>query len=198
MILSTGMNSILEIEHAVDILERKNVPYALLHCTNLYPTKPDQVRLGAMVQMMEHFKDIPIGLSDHTLNNFSCIAAISLGATIVERHFTDNMNRVGNDIVCSMDEHHLKELLLAAEEIPIMLGGKKEALKDEKITSDFAFATVVAIKNIKKGELFSKENIWVKRPGTGQILAKDYDNVLGRNASCDIICDSHITWDMVE
>jgi len=198
MIISTGMNSIIEIERAVDILERKNVPYALLHCTNLYPTKPEQVRLGAMVQMMDHFKDVPIGLSDHTLNNFSCIAAIALGATIVERHFTDNMNRIGNDIVCSMDEEHLKELLSAANEIPSMLGGEKEALKDEKITSDFAFATVVAIRRIKKGELFSKDNIWVKRPGTGQILAKDYEKVLGRKASCDILCDSHITWDMVE
>ena len=160
MIVSTGMNDIAAIQRALDILERKNVPYALMHTTNLYPTPPRLVRLGAMQQMMRMFPDIPIGLSDHTLNNNACIAAMAMGARLVERHFTDRMDRNGPDIVCSMDEAELKELLLAAKEVQQMLGGTKEAAPEEQVTIDFAFATVVTIRPIKKGELFTKENIW--------------------------------------
>ncbi len=198
MILSTGMNSLESIERAANILDKKNVPYALLHCTNLYPTMPEQIRLGAMKKMMEYFPGVPIGLSDHSLNNNACIAAIALGACIVERHFTDTMQRVGNDIVCSMDENALKELLCAAREVPLMQGGEKRALSEEKITSDFAFATVVSIKAIKKGEVLSSENIWVKRPGIGEILAADYNDLLGKTAVCDIPVDTHLTWEMVK
>lgn len=197
MIISTGMNDMESIHKTVEIAERKNVPYALLHTTNLYPTKPEQVRLGAMQEMMKEFSDIPIGLSDHTCTNTACIAAMALGAKIVERHFTDSMNRVGNDIICSMDEEHLKELLTAADDIYKMSGGKKEALNDEQITIDFAFATVVSIKPIKKGEEFTKENLWVKRPGTGKIKAEKYNELLGKHAACDIPTDVHLSFDMV-
>ena len=198
MIVSTGMNSIESIDKTVEIMEKRNVPYALMHCTNLYPTKPEQVRLGAMSQMMEHFKGAPIGLSDHTVNNNACIAAIALGASLVERHFTDTMDRQGNDIVCSMDEKELKNLLLAAEEIPKMRGGEKCALPEEQVTIDFAFATVVSIAEIKAGEKLGKDNIWVKRPGTGKIPADDYEKLLGKTAKCDIGKDVHLDWNMVE
>ena len=198
MIVSTGMNSIDDIKKAVSILEKYNVPYALLHTTNLYPTKPEQVRLGAMQEMMNEFPEAIIGLSDHTINNNACISAIALGAKIVERHFTDTMDRNGPDIVCSMDEMQLKELIQASKEVPAMLGGKKEALEEERVTIDFAFATVVTIKPIKKGQLFTKDNIWVKRPGTGEILAEFYDKVLGKIASCDIKSDTQLTRTMIE
>lgn len=197
MIISTGMNSIETIHKTVDIVERKNVPYALLHTTNLYPTTPEQVRLGAMKEMMDEFPDVPIGLSDHTCTNTACIAAMALGAKIVERHFTDKMDRVGNDIVCSMDEQTLKDLLQASNDISKMLGGKKEPLSAEQVTIDFAFATVVSIKPINKGEKFTKDNIWVKRPGTGEIHAEKYADILGRHAACDIPDDTHLTFDMV-
>ena len=198
MIISTGMNNIASISKTVEIVERKNVPYALLHTTNLYPTAPEQVRLGAMQQLMVEFPDIPIGLSDHTCSNTACIAAMALGAKIVERHFTDSMDRVGNDIVCSMDESTLKELLTAADDVNKMLGGRKEALPEEQVTIDFAFATVVTIKDIKKGELLTKDNIWVKRPGTGTIKAEKYNDLLGKAAACDIPTDTHMTMEMVE
>jgi sialic acid synthase SpsE len=198
MIVSTGMNSISDIKIAVDIMERHEVPFALLHTTNLYPTAPGQVRLGAMCEMMNAFPETIIGLSDHTINNNSCIAAMALGAKIVERHYTDRMDRVGPDIGCSMDEEKLKELLLAAEEIPQMLGGHKSALPEEQVTIDFAFATVVTIKDIKAGETFTKDNLWVKRPGTGEILAKDYESVLGKKAKTDIPNDVQLTWDMLQ
>ena len=197
MIVSTGMNSIESIRKAVAILEKHNVPYALLHTTNLYPTKPEQVRLGAMQEMMQEFPNTIIGLSDHTINNNSCIAAVALGAKIVERHFTDKMDRNGPDIVCSMDEQTCKELIQASKEVTLMLGGEKKALEEEQITMDFAFATVVTIKSIKKGESFTKDNLWVKRPGTGEILAEEYNVILGKKAACDINIDTQLKREMV-
>lgn len=198
MIISTGMNDLKAIEKTVNIVEKYSVKYALMHTTNLYPTKPEQVRLGAMLELMEAFKGIPVGLSDHTVNNNACIAAMGLGAKIVERHYTDRMDRVGPDIVCSMDENALKELLLAAEEVPYMLGGHKTALKEEQVTIDFAYASVVTIKAIKKGETFTKDNLWVKRPGTGDFLAESYEMLLGKKAACDIDADEQLRKDMVE
>ena len=200
MIVSTGMNNIESISKAVNILERRGVPYALLHTTNLYPTKPVQVRLGAMLEMMKNFPDVPIGLSDHTLNNNACIAAVALGASIVERHFTDRMNRNGPDIVCSMDEDNLRELLKAVNEVFTMRGGSKQALPEEQVTIDFAFASVVSVKPITKGEIFTKENIWVKRPSKvdGAIPAEFYDKIIGKRALCDIPDDTHISSGMVD
>ena len=197
MILSTGMNDINHIKKAVQILEKYNVPFALMHTTNLYPTPPELVRLGAMQQMMETFPEIPIGLSDHTTDNTACIAAMALGANLVERHFIDDRKRPGPDVICSMNESELKELVTAAKNIRKMFGGKKEAAKEEQVTIDFAFATVVAIKNIKAGEIFTKENLWVKRPGTGEILAEEYKDILGKKAVCDIDTDTQLTRDMI-
>lgn len=198
MIVSTGMNEISSIEKAVKIMERYNVSYALMHTTNLYPTKPEWVRLGAMQEMMEAFPGIPIGLSDHTTNNNACIAAMALGACLVERHFTDRMDRKGPDIVCSMDEQALAELLQAAKEIHLMLGGHKGAIEQEKVTMDFAFATVVSITDIKRGEYFSMDNIWVKRPGTGEIKAEEFEKIIGKRAKIDIPADTQLTFGMVE
>lgn len=198
MIVSTGMNDITSIHKAVDILEASGVDYALMHTTNLYPTNPSLVRLSAMREMMDVFPNIPIGLSDHTLTNTACIAAMALGASLVERHFTDTKKRPGPDVVCSMDEQALRDLVIAASDINKMFGGKKEAAKEEQVTIDFAFATVVTIKSIKKGEKFTTDNIWVKRPGTGEIKAEKYEHILGKTANCDIDCDIHLMQEMVE
>ena len=198
MIVSTGMNDLESIKRTVAILEEEQVPFALLHTTNLYPTKPEWVRLGAMQEMMMAFPHIPIGLSDHTLNNNACIAAMALGAVVLERHFTDSMNRVGPDIVCSMDPKDLEALLSAANEVPLMLGGKKAPIQEEQVTIDFAYATVVTIADIREGETFTKDNLWVKRPGTGAILAKDFESIIGKKAKIDISSDTHLTWDMIE
>lgn len=197
MIVSTGMNDIGSIRKAVDIMEEYKVDYALMHTTNLYPTAPSLVRLGAMQEMMREFSGVPIGLSDHTLTNTACIAAMALGATIVERHFTDVKSRKGPDIICSMDEKELAELLSAAKDVPKMLGGTKAPAKEEQVTIDFAFATVVSIKPIKKGEQFTHENIWVKRPGTGEIKAELFDSLIGKIAATDIDNDTQISWDMI-
>lgn len=198
MLVSTGMNGMKRISMAVNILERYGIQYALLHTTNLYPTPARLVRLGAMQKLMEEFPGIPVGLSDHTQNNDACIAALALGAKIVERHFTDRMDRKGPDIPCSMDESELRQLLRAAKEIPQMMGGEKQAVREEQVTMDFAFASVVSIRPIRRGELLTKENIWVKRPGTGEILAEEFDAVLGMRAACDIKNDTMIARRMIE
>lgn len=198
MIVSTGMNDVSTIKKATDILEEYKVPYALLHTTNLYPTPVRLVRLGAMQEMMDAFPSVPIGLSDHTLTNTACIAAMALGASVVERHFTDTKDREGPDVICSMDESECEQLIAAAKDIKLMLGGCKRAAEEEQVTIDFAFASVVSIKPIAKGEHFTKDNIWVKRPGTGEISARQYDELLGRKAMMDIGNDTQICWKMVE
>lgn len=183
IILSTGMNTIESIRAAVEIFRSYNVPYALLHCTNVYPTPDHLVRLGALEELKKAFPDAVVGLSDHTLTNYPCLGAVALGASILERHFTDSKDRVGPDIICSMDGKELHELIEGSKIIAQARGGSKGPVKEEQGTINFAFASVVAIKPIEKGELFTKENLWVKRPGTGDFLAKDYDSLLGKKAS---------------
>ena len=198
MIVSTGMNTIESVRKTVEILKEHNVPYALLHTTNLYPTPSHLVRLGAMQELQREFPDTVIGLSDHTTSNFACFAATALGASILERHFTDRMDRPGPDIINSMDPIALKELLIGSREIHKMLGGKKEPAKEEKVTIDFAFATVVTIKPVKKGDVFTKENLWVKRPGTGEIHAEHFKTILGKRSTRDIPADEQLKWSDLE
>jgi N-acetylneuraminate synthase len=198
VILSTGMNAIKSVAIAVEIFEKANVPLAVLHTTNLYPTPVHLVRYGAMKELSEAFPENVFGLSDHTLTNHACLGAVALGASILERHFTDHKERTGPDIVCSMDENDCKELIEGSNLIWQMRGGTKEPAKEEQVTIDFAFATVVSIKTIKKGTIFSKENIWVKRPGTGKILAADYNAILGKKAKKEIENDEHLNWSDIE
>jgi N-acetylneuraminate synthase len=192
VILSTGMNTINSIQKAVNIFDKYKVPVALLHTTNLYPTPIHLVRFGGMIEMHQTFPNKVFGLSDHTLNNNACLGAVALGASILERHFTDYMGRSGPDIVCSMDEQATKELIVNSAEIALMRGGTKKPAKEEQITINFAFATVCSIKSIKKGDILTKNNIWVKRPGTGKILAEHFNTLLGKKALRDIENDEQL------
>ena len=194
IILSTGMNTIESVRKAVAIFDKQNVRVALLHTTNLYPTPIHLVRFGAMTQLHEAFPDKVFGLSDHTLNNNACLGAVALGASILERHFTDHLNRTGPDIVCSMDETTTRELIQGSNEMWQMRGGTKEPAKEEQVTIDFAFATVCSIAPIKKNEALTMENIWVKRPGTGKIPAENFNSLLRRTATRDIDDDEQLNW----
>jgi len=198
IILSTGMNNIASIKPAVEILRAHNIDYALLHTTNLYPTPIHLVRLNAMKQLEDIFPDAVIGLSDHTQTNHACFGAVALGASILERHFTDTMQRIGPDISCSMDIHAAVELIEGVDILFQERGGLKEATKEEQPTINFAFASVVSIADIKKGERLNKDNIWVKRPGTGQILADEFEELLGKTAIKDISTDQQISRDDFE
>lgn len=198
IILSTGMNTIESVRKAVDIFDAARVPYALMHTTNLYPTPPHLVRLGAMVELKNAFPNAVIGLSDHTTDNIACLGAVALGASVLERHFTDHMYRQGPDIVCSMDEKACRELIESSAKLHSELGGTKGPAKEEQVTIDFAFATVVTIAPVKAGEAFTSKNLWVKRPGTGAILAEQYESLLGKTATRDIAADVHLTLDDVK
>ncbi|MCF8298093.1 MAG: N-acetylneuraminate synthase family protein [Saprospiraceae bacterium] len=198
VILSTGMNTIPSIRIAVNILRENKVPFALLHTTNVYPTPPQSVRLGAMTELANEFPGVVVGLSDHTISNHACLCAVALGASILERHFTDHMEREGPDISCSMDPQACHDLIQDAKLITLMRGGAKKPVDDEKLTSEFAFASVVTIKDIQKGEVLTRDNLWVKRPGTGEILARDYDKILGNRASNNISIDEMLKWSDLE
>ena len=198
VILSTGMNTLESVQKAVALFDKHKIPVALLHTTNLYPTPTHLVRYGAMMQLHEAFPDKVFGLSDHTLNNNACLGAVALGASILERHFTDHMQRTGPDIVCSMDEKACAELIGSSNEIWQMRGGVKEPAKEEQVTIDFAFATVCSIAPIQKGEKLTNENIWVKRPGTGKILAEHFNDILGKTATRTIENDEQLDFDDFE
>lgn len=198
VILSTGMNTIESVQKAIAIFDKYQIPVAILHTTNLYPTPIHLVRYGAMMELHQAFPDKVFGLSDHTLNNNACLGAVALGASILERHFTDHMQRTGPDIVCSMDEQACNDLIISSKEIWQMRGGKKEPAKEEQVTIDFAFATVCSIAPIEAGSFLTKENIWVKRPGTGKILAEHFNSILGKKAKRNIELDEQLTWDDFE
>ncbi len=193
VILSTGMNSIEQIKPAVSILRKNKVNYALLHCTNIYPTPPELVRLNCLNELKKNFKDAVVGLSDHTESNFASYGAIALGAKIIEKHYIDDKLRKGPDISCSMNPNDLRNLIAGSKVISLASKpGKKMGLKEEKKTINFAFASVVSVKNIFPGEKLSRDNIWVKRPGLGDFLAKDYKKLIGKKAKTKIKKDSFI------
>ena len=198
IILSTGMNDLENISTSVKVFKKFGIDYALLHVTSMYPTPYDKVRLGAISELKEKFSNCVIGLSDHSYGNYTCFASISLGASILEKHFTSDKEWTGPDIPISLDPTELKDLITGSNAIFQSLGGNKTILPEEQPTIDFAYASVVSIKNIKQGEKFSRENIWVKRPGTGEIRASDYTDVLNKIAKVNINTNEQIRWDMIE
>jgi N-acetylneuraminate synthase len=192
IILSTGMNNIQQITKTVSILRKYKTPYALLHCTNVYPTPYNIVRLECVSQLKRIFKDAVVGLSDHTLSNHTCLASVALGARVLERHFIDKKSRKGPDVACSMTPSELKDLIEGSRNIFLALKGKKELVKQEIVTARFAFGSVSATKNIKKGEIISKENIFPKRPGNGFYTADDYYKLLGKKVKKNILAGSQL------
>jgi len=197
VILSTGMNSMESIAKSVDILRARKVPFGLMHTTSMYPTPPEKVRLGAMQQLMREFPDAVVGLSDHTLTIYPCLGAAALGASMLERHYTSDKSWPGPDVSLSMDPEEMRQLIEGSKLIHKALGGTKAVLPEEQVTIDFAYASCVTIAPVKKGESFTKANLWVKRPGTGEILAEHFESLLGRIAARDIDVNTQLAWDMV-
>lgn len=194
IIYSTGMNDISAIKKGVDIFHQYKVPYAILHCTSMYPTPYNKVRLGALKDLMSNFPNAILGLSDHSIGNYTSFAAIGLGACIIEKHFTSDKTWPGPDIPISIDPAGLKDLVFGSNAIHKALGGSKTIIKEEQSVIDFAYACVVSIRDIEKGEKFSKNNIWVKRPGTGEIKAVDFNKVLGQISGRTIKTNTQIRW----
>ena len=196
IILSTGMNDIKSIGKTVNIIREYGVPLILMHCTSMYPTPHHNVRLGAIKQLREVFK-LPVGLSDHSYGIYTCMGAVALGACVLEKHFTLSKKWPGPDISISVTPSQLRELVKGAKAIFEAGGGKKVILEDEKPVIDFAYACVVAIRNIKAKERFSLDNIWVKRPGTGEIKAELFNSILGKKSKVDIEKDKQIQWEHI-
>lgn len=180
IILSTGMNSIKSIKKTVNIIKKFDIPLALLHCVNLYPTPFNLLRLNSIQEMKNNFKDNIIGFSDHTIGIEAAIAATALGAKIVEKHYVDSKKTKGPDISCSMDRYELKKLIDISNKISSALPGKKEPLKEEKVTIKFAFASLVANRDIKIGEKITKNNTCFKRPGTGSFNNQNCKSAYGK------------------
>ena len=194
VILSTGMNDLDSISPAVSILRNHGIPYALLHCTSMYPTPYEKVRLGAITALADRFPDAVLGLSDHSIGNYTCFAAVALGASILEKHFTSDKTWPGPDVPISIDPSGLKQLIEGSRAIHQALGGTKDILPEEQPTIDFAYACVVSIRDIAAGEKLSRENIWVKRPGTGEIKAVHFEGLLGKTVGKDIPTDTQLQW----
>jgi len=186
IILSTGMNSIDTIRPSVKIFRKYKIPFALLHCTNMYPTPTRLVRINCITLLKKNFPDAVVGLSDHTENIYTSIASIALGASIIEKHFTDSKSRKGPDISSSMDSSELKELIKATKEVYLSRGNIKKPLQEEKKTIDFAFSSVVATRFIKAGEKLTKNNIFLKRPNNGYFRPNDYKGLIGKIAKKNI------------
>tara|TARA_A100001015_G_C14991682_1_gene714244 strand:+ start:382 stop:1425 length:1044 start_codon:yes stop_codon:yes gene_type:complete len=181
IILSTGMNSIKSIKPAVKIIEKYKNSYALLHCTNIYPTPAHLIRLDDLQILRRNFPKAVIGLSDHSSNIYSSLGSIALGASIVEKHFVDTKKIKGPDISSSMDEKELKEMIFAAEQIFLSKGSNnKKPVKEESKTINFAFASAVATKNLFPGEKLSLKNFFLKRPGIGHFKIHNYKKLIGK------------------
>lgn len=198
MILSTGMNDIASVRRSAEAIKAFGVPLALMHCTSMYPTPYESVRLGAVTELREQFPGTPIGLSDHSLNIWTCLGAVALGARILEKHFTISREWPGPDTGISIEPDELHELIQGSRAIWQARGGGKTRLPQEQPVIDFAYATVVTIAPVSRGDTFSYQNTWAKRPGTGRILAASLRNVIGRKALRDIPTDVHVQPEDVE
>lgn len=195
VLLSTGMNDVASITPAVEILRGAGVPFALFHCTSMYPTPYEKVRLGALAELAAAFPDAVLGLSDHSLGNYTCFGAVPLGASLLEKHFTSDLSWPGPDVPISMDPKALKELVDGSRAIHQALGGRKTILPEEQPTIDFAYACVVTTRDIEEGEPATTGNLWVKRPGTGEIKAVHYDAILGRRVKRRLPKNTQLRWD---
>jgi len=198
VILSTGMNDLESVAPSVEILRRARVPFALTHCTSMYPTPYDKVRLGGMRDLAERFPDAVIGLSDHSLGNYTCFGAVAIGARVLEKHFTSDKGWPGPDVPISIDPVELRQLVEGSRAIFQALGGNKSILGEEQPTIDFAYACVVTIREIAAGEKCSMENIWVKRPGTGEIKAVHFESLLGKTVKRSLPANTQLGWGDLE
>lgn len=168
IILSTGMSDIHEVRESVTVLKKYNVKEIIvLHCTTEYPTPYDEVNLNAMITMRDEF-NLPIGYSDHTQGSAISVAAVSLGATVIEKHLTLNRGMKGPDHKASLEPHEFKAMVQAIRNVEVALGhGEKVMAECEQKNKQVARKSIVAKKDIKKGEVFSEENLTIKRPGNG-------------------------------
>lgn len=192
VILSTGMSSLNEVNDAVKVLRDNGTDdITLLHCNSQYPTPLSDVNLMAMVKMRGTF-GIPIGYSDHTQGIEIPIAAVALGASVIEKHFTLDKNMEGPDHKASLEPHEIKQMVEGIRKIELALGnGIKKVTESEKSNIGIVRKSIVASVNIKKGEIFTEKNLTTKRPGIG-VSPMKWDEIIGTTADRNYEADEMI------
>lgn len=194
VILSTGMSTMDEIAAAIDILETSGTPRSkitVLHCTTAYPVPTVDVNLQAMQSIRSKF-NVAVGYSDHTIGIEISIAAVALGATVIEKHFTMDRNLPGPDHKASLEPAELQEMVRAIRNIEEALGdGIKRLMPSEKMNRAIARKSIVASEPISIGQLFTEENLTTKRPGNG-VSPMEWDRVIGSKAQRNYLTDELI------
>lgn len=198
VIMSTGMQSIETLRASVDILDGSGIDYALLECTNLYPSPPEIVSLMGVTELQRAFPKAIVGFSDHSIGPTMALAATALGASILERHYTDTRYRKGPDIINSMDPAELKFLIDRSKEIHISLHNPKQRTAPEEDVYRFARASVVADKDLPAGHIIGEADIWARRPGSGEIAGYDFDKIVGRKLKVAVVHNQQLSWDDFE
>lgn len=194
IIISTGMQTIKTIKKSIEIIENAKIDYALLECTNLYPSPPEHVSLKGITELKKNFPKAEVGFSDHSIGPYMALASIALGASIIERHFTDTRFRKGPDISCSMDPAELKFLIDRSNEIFISRNNDKQRTKPEEEVYRFARSSVVADKNLNAGQKITENDIWARRPGNGEIPGYEFDNLIGKILKNKIKKNQQLKW----
>ncbi|WP_424944549.1 N-acetylneuraminate synthase family protein [Aliiroseovarius crassostreae] len=195
IIMSTGMQSIDTLRRSVEVLEKSGTEYALLECTNLYPSPPEIVSLAGVTELRKAFPGVPIGFSDHSIGPHMALASVALGACILERHYTDTRYRKGPDISCSMDPAELKFLIDRSREIHIAANNPKQRSTAEEDVYRFARSSVVAERDLPSGTVLTKDDIWARRPGSGEISGYEFYNVIGKTLNVDLKRNQQLRWD---
>ena len=194
IILSTGMSTMEEVANALEILEKAGArkhDITVLHCNTEYPTPMEDVNLRAMLSMEKEF-GVKVGYSDHTMGIEVPIAAVAMGATVIEKHFTLDREMDGPDHVASLEPSELKQMVKSIRNIEKAKGdGVKKPSRSEEKNISIIRKSIVATKEIKVGDAFTSENLGVKRPGTG-ISPMQWDEVVGKVASKDFKPDELI------
>ena len=197
IILSTAMGTITEIREAIKTIKKRgNNKIIILHCTNSYPCPPKDVNLRAMLTLKKEF-NLPVGYSDHTLGITIPIMATTLGAQVIEKHFTLSRKMSGPDHAASLEPQELKQMVLAIREAETALGSEiKKPTKTEEGYKKEDRKSIIAEVNIKKGAKISRDTLSIKRPGTG-IEPKFLDKIIGKKAKINLKMDHPIKWDDV-
>lgn len=194
VILSTGMQTIESLRASVDILEAAGIEYALLECTNLYPSPPEIVSLKGVTELQQAFPQAVVGFSDHSIGPEMALASVALGASILERHFTDTRYRKGPDISCSMDPSELRHLIDRSREIWVAANTPKHRSAPEEDVYRFARGSIVADADLPSGHVIREQDIWARRPGSGEIAAFDFDKVVGRTLLRAVTRNTQLKW----
>ena len=197
ILLSTGMSTLQDIAGAVEwVQENGNAPLALFHCTSNYPAAPDSVNLRVM-KTLEHAFQVPVGYSDHTIGDPIPLAAVALGASMLEKHFTMDRNLSGPDHAMSMEPDDLKALINKIRIVEMSMGNCLKKLQPTEVpVQKAARRSLVAACQINAGEALIDKNVTFKRPGTG-IDPRLWPYVQGRTAAIPIAEDTLITWEML-